>query len=72
MNDNDFPTRFGGQSLGLDLREGLTDHSIKSLRQNMRLGGDIPNSLMSSFNEMAPENSFGVYDGTQPEYTFGV
>ena len=72
MNDNDFPTRFGGQSLGLDLREGLTDHSIKSLRQSMRLNSGIPSSLMSSFYKMAPENSFGVYDGTQPEHTFGV
>ena len=72
MNDNDFPTRFAGERLGIDLREGLTDHSIKSLRQSMRLGGGIPSSLMNSFNEMAPENSFGVYDGTQPEHTFGV
>ena len=81
MNDNDFPLRMAGQQLGIDLREGLKDGSLNSLRRAMRADKFIPRSLDKGFYkvdtgascaEVIPERSCGTYDGTQPAVTFGL
>ena len=70
---NEDGLRFAGERLGLDINAGLQGGSIENLRRAVRPDKLIPrHSLMKDFYEMAPENSQGVYDGTQPEYTFGV
>ena len=70
---NEDGLRFAGERLGLDINAGLQGGSIENLRRAVRPDKLIPrHSLMKDFYEMAPENSQGVYDGTQPEYTFGI
>jgi len=64
--------RLGGERLGLDLRQGLSNGSLSHLRRAVRADKMVPSSLSKDFYSIAPENSQGVYDGTQPEYTFGV
>ena len=64
---------FAGERLGLDINAGLQGGSIENLRRAVRPDKLIPKqSMMQDFYEIAPENSQGVYDGTQPEYTFGI
>ncbi len=64
---------FAGERLGLDLTAGLKGGSIENLRRAVRPDKLIPKkSMMKDFYDIAPENSQGVYDGTQPSYTFGV
>ena len=71
MNEDGF--RLAGQGLGLDLTAGLQGGSIENLRRAVRADKLIPRqSMIKDFYEIAPEHSQGVYDGTQPEYTFGV
>ncbi len=81
MNDNDFPVRMAGSQLGLDIREGLKGGSLDELRRAVRTDKFIPPSLFRDFYkvnskrpcpEIMPENSCGIYDGTQPSVTFGL
>jgi len=70
---NEDGLRFAGERLGLDINAGLQGGSIENLRRSVRADKLIPRqSMIKDFYDIAPENSQGVYDGTQSEYTFGI
>jgi hypothetical protein len=66
--------RFAGDMFDLDLREGLKDNNLDSLRRVFRRDKLIP-SLYKTFNEMSPENSEPEYTMSgsyQPEVAYGL
>ena len=49
--------RMAGTELELDIRDGLSPFNLNEMRRAFRRDKLIPRSLVSDFNEMAPENS---------------
>lgn len=67
--------RMAGTELELDIRDGLSPFNLNEMRRAFRRDKLIPRSLVSDFNEMAPENSepeYGMSGSYQPEVGYGL
>ena len=66
--------RFAGELFDLDLRKGLKNSNLDSLRRGFR-SDKLIHSLQKTFNEMSPENSEPEYTlsgSYQPEVAYGL